>query len=106
MEELIKRKKIEEIEKEELDDFVQTLYSAKALPYESKPAKSSWLVEAKVREMIESLVAFATGNCKSEEQRELARNVIFLIHTPFSFIFFCHSDLIVSAKFYTKVHAR
>ncbi|KAF3321975.1 ribonuclease II [Carex littledalei] len=80
VEDLIKRKMTEEIAKKELDDFVQTLYSAKALPYESKPAKSSWLVEAKVREMIESLVAFATGNCKSdcksEEQRELARNIL------------------------------
>lgn len=74
----MKRKTIEEVSKKELEDFVQTLISAKALPHGSKPAKSSWLVEANVRERIESLVAFATDNCKSEEQRKLAKSVIFL----------------------------
>jgi exoribonuclease II len=87
VDELMKRKVIEEISKKELEDFVQNLISAKALPHGSKPAKSSWLVEAKVREKIESLVAYATDNCKSEDQRKIAKNVIFHIHTLLLLLF-------------------
>jgi exoribonuclease II len=83
VEELMKRKAIEEVSKKELEDFVQNMISVKALPHGSKPAKSSWLVEAKVRERIESLVAFATDNCKSEDQRKIAKSVTFLIHALF-----------------------
>ncbi|KAJ1686518.1 hypothetical protein LUZ63_017908 [Rhynchospora breviuscula] len=76
VDEVLKRKMIEEVSKKELEDFVQTLISAKALPQGSKPAKSMWLVEAKVRERIEALAAYATDNCKSEEQRKIARNIL------------------------------
>ena len=51
---------------------------------ESKPPKTSWLVEEKVRQKIEALQAYAVDAC-DDEQRRLAGNVIHQV--PLSFFF-------------------
>jgi hypothetical protein len=51
---------------------------------ESKPPKTSWLVEEKVRQKIEALQAYAVDAC-DDEQRRLAGNVIHQITLSFFF---------------------
>lgn len=46
--------------------------SAKAMPAHSKPLKSSWMVEEKVRPKIESLEAYAIDECKDDDQKKTA----------------------------------
>lgn len=45
---------------------------------ESKPPKSSWLGDEKIRQKIEALQAYAVDAC-DDEQRRLAGNVIYQI---------------------------
>lgn len=81
MEELLQRKLAKEAAEKELEEFVLLLKSAKALPMDSKPPKSSWLIEEKVRQKIEALQAYAVDAC-DDEQRRLAGNVIYQILLP------------------------
>lgn len=46
--------------------------SAKALPSEVKPPKSSWVVEEKIRFKIESLESYAIDACKDDDQKKTA----------------------------------
>ncbi|TVU36775.1 hypothetical protein EJB05_18722 [Eragrostis curvula] len=75
VEELLRRKLAKEAAEKELEEFVHLLKSAKALPLDSKPPKSSWLTEDKVREKIEALQAYAVDAC-DDEQRRLAGNIL------------------------------
>jgi len=65
------------------------LKSAKELPVESKPPKTSWLVQEKVREKIEALQAYAVDAC-ADEQRKISRklNVVYQKLHGWSTIFF------------------
>ncbi|KAK3165932.1 hypothetical protein QOZ80_1AG0039490 [Eleusine coracana subsp. coracana] len=75
VEELLQRKLAKEAAEKELKEFVLLLKSAKALPTESKPPKSSWLIEDNVRQKIEALQAYAVDAC-DDEQRRLAGNIL------------------------------
>ncbi|CAD6229171.1 unnamed protein product [Miscanthus lutarioriparius] len=75
VEELLRRKLAKETAEKELEEFVHLLKSAKELPVESKPPKTSWLVEEKVRQKIEALQAYAVDAC-DDEQRRLAGNIL------------------------------
>jgi exoribonuclease II len=78
VDELLQRKLAKEAAEKKLEEFVHLLKSAKALPMESKPPKSSWLIDDKVRQKIEALQAYAVDSC-DDEQRRLAGNVKYQI---------------------------
>ncbi|KAL2501836.1 ribonuclease II [Forsythia ovata] len=59
VDELLRRKHAKEIAEKELKEFVKLLKSAKEMLPHSKPAKSSWRIEEKIRHRIESLEAYA-----------------------------------------------
>lgn len=75
MEELSHWKRVKEESEKELQEFIQLLKSAKAMPLHSKPPKSSWMLEEKVERWIKSLEAYALDTCKNEEQKRTAGNV-------------------------------
>ncbi|XP_031251393.1 ribonuclease II, chloroplastic/mitochondrial isoform X2 [Pistacia vera] len=72
VEELLRRKLAKEAAEKELQEFVQQLMSAKAMPAHAKPLKSSWKVEEKVQYKIESLEAYAIDACKDDDQKKTA----------------------------------
>ncbi|PON76112.1 Replication factor A protein [Trema orientale] len=72
VEELLRRKLMKEAAEKELEDFIQLLKSAKVMPRDAKPPKSSWLVEEKIRHKIESLKSYAIDNCKNDDQKKTA----------------------------------
>ncbi|KAE8666194.1 Ribonuclease II [Hibiscus syriacus] len=76
VEELLHKKLAKEAAEKELQDFVQLLVSAKAKPARSKPAKSSWMMDEKIRYKIESLEAYAIDACNSDEQRKTAGMIL------------------------------
>ncbi|KAJ4834299.1 ribonucleotide-diphosphate reductase subunit rnr1 [Turnera subulata] len=76
VEELMRRKRAKEAAEKELQEFVQLLRSAKAMPSHSKPAKSSWLVEEKIQHRIESLEAYAIDMCNSDDQKRTAWTIL------------------------------
>ncbi|KAL2494311.1 Ribonuclease [Forsythia ovata] len=59
VDELLRRKHAKEAAENELKEFVMLLKSAREMPSYSKPAKSSWRTEEKIRHRIESLEAYA-----------------------------------------------
>ncbi|OMO97207.1 Ribonuclease II/R [Corchorus olitorius] len=65
-----------EAAEKELQDFVQLLVSAKAKPSHDKPPKSSWMVDEKIQYKIESLVAYAIDDCRSDEQKKTAGMIL------------------------------
>lgn len=72
MEELLRRKLAKEADEKELQDFVQLLTSARKMCSHSKPTKSSWMSQEKVKQKIECLEAYAIDACKSNDQRKTA----------------------------------
>lgn len=72
VEELQRKKLVKEAAEKELQEFVDLLKSAKAMPLKSKPPKSSWVAEEKTRHKIESLESYAIDACKDDEQRKTA----------------------------------
>lgn len=68
----MRRKLAKEEAEKELQEFVQLLTSAKAMPSHAKPTKSSWMIEEKIRHKIESLEAYAIDACKSDDQKRTA----------------------------------
>ncbi|XVF55274.1 hypothetical protein PTKIN_Ptkin06aG0023700 [Pterospermum kingtungense] len=76
VEELSRKKLAKEAAENELQDFVQLLVSAKAETANAKPAKSSWMVDEKIRYKIESLEAYAIDACKSDEQKKTAGMIL------------------------------
>lgn len=63
---------MKEAEEREFEEFIQLLKSAKNAPSHTKPPKSSWLANDKVRENIDSLKAYAIDAWASIDQRKLA----------------------------------
>ncbi|KAL2494404.1 Ribonuclease II [Forsythia ovata] len=59
VDELLRRNHAKEAAENELKEFVMLLKSAREMPSYSKPAKSSWRTEEKIRYRIESLEAYA-----------------------------------------------
>ncbi|XP_034920514.1 ribonuclease II, chloroplastic/mitochondrial [Populus alba] len=76
VEELMRRKLAKEAAEKELQEFVQLLKSAKAMPSNAKPPKTSWVVEEKIRCKIESLEAYAIDACKSNDQKKIAGMIL------------------------------
>lgn len=66
------RKLAKEAAEKDLQEFVQLLTSAKEMPSNAKPPKSSWMSEEKIRCKIESIEAFAIDACKTDEQKRTA----------------------------------
>ncbi|KAL2473830.1 Ribonuclease II [Forsythia ovata] len=59
VDELLRMKHAKEAVEKELKEFVKLLKSARKMPSHSKPAKSLWRTEEKIRHRIESLEAYA-----------------------------------------------
>ncbi|EEF28385.1 ribonuclease II, putative [Ricinus communis] len=76
VEELMHRKLAKDAAEKELQEFVQLLKSAKAMPSHAKPSKSSWMIEEKTRHKIESLEAYAIDACKSDDQKRTAGMIL------------------------------
>ncbi|XP_059462457.1 ribonuclease II, chloroplastic/mitochondrial [Corylus avellana] len=76
VEELSRRKLAKEAAEKELQEFVQLLKSAKAMPSEAKLPKSSWMVEEKIRHKIESLESYAIDACKDDDQKKTAGMIL------------------------------
>ncbi|KAK9920656.1 hypothetical protein M0R45_029204 [Rubus argutus] len=76
VEELIRRKLAKQAAEKEQQDFVTLLKSAKAMPLDAKPPKSSWMLEEKIRHKIESLECYAIDDCKSDDQRKTAGTIL------------------------------
>uniref|UniRef100_A0A2N9J315 RNB domain-containing protein n=1 Tax=Fagus sylvatica TaxID=28930 RepID=A0A2N9J315_FAGSY len=74
--ELLHRKLAKEAAEKELQEFVQLLKSAKAMPSETKPPKSSWMVEENIRHKIESLESYAIDDCKNDDQKKTAGTIL------------------------------
>ncbi|CAL0306027.1 unnamed protein product [Lupinus luteus] len=72
VEELIRRKLAKEAAEKEFNEFIELLASAKSMPLQDKPPKSSWMDEEKIRSRIEALEAYALDACTSDEQRKTA----------------------------------
>lgn len=72
VEELQRRKLMKEAAEKELQEFIQLLKSAKAMPRDGKPPKSSWMADEKIRHKIESLESYAIDACKNDEQKRTA----------------------------------
>lgn len=77
VEELIRRKIAKEAAENEFQEFIKLLASAKSMPRQDKPSKSSWVNEEKNWSRIESLQAYALDSCKNDEQRKTAGAVNF-----------------------------
>ncbi|KAF7844583.1 ribonuclease II, chloroplastic/mitochondrial [Senna tora] len=76
VEELMRRKLAKETAEKELQVFLDLLTSAKSMPLQHKPPKSSWMSEDKIWSRIESLEAYAIDACKNDEQRKTAGMVL------------------------------
>lgn len=76
VEELLRRKLAKQAAEKEQQDFVTLLKSAKAMPLDAKPPKSSWMLEEKIRHKIESLECYAIDDCKSDDQRKTAGTIL------------------------------
>lgn len=75
VEELQRRKLMKEAAEKELQEFIQLLKSAKAMPRDGKPPKSSWMADDKIRHKIESLESYAIDACKNDDQKRTAELV-------------------------------
>ncbi|KAL2551806.1 Ribonuclease II [Forsythia ovata] len=71
VDELLRRKHAKEATEKELKEFVKLLKSAREMSSHSKPAKSSWRTEEKIRHKIESLEAYAIDKHYISPDREI-----------------------------------
>ncbi|XP_058764089.1 ribonuclease II, chloroplastic/mitochondrial-like [Vicia villosa] len=76
VEELIRRKVAKEAAEKEYQEFIKLLGSAKSMPLQDKPSKSSWKDDEKIWSRIESLEAYAIDDCESDEQRKTAGMIL------------------------------
>lgn len=76
MGELSRRKLANEAAEKEFEELIQLLRSAKQMPPQDKPPRSSWKTEEKIWHKIESLEAFAIDACKNDDQKRTAGMVI------------------------------
>lgn len=88
VEELIRRKLAKEAAEKELQEFIKLLASAKSMPSQNKPPKSSWMNE-EIWSRIESLEAYAIDACKNDEQRKTAGMVTFSVIVYFYLMLYC-----------------
>ncbi|CAK8575001.1 unnamed protein product [Lathyrus sativus] len=76
VEELIRRKVAKEAAEKEFQEFIELLGSAKSMPSQDKPHKSSWKDNEKIWSRIKSLEAYAIDDCRSDEQRKTAGMIL------------------------------
>ncbi|KAK4800302.1 hypothetical protein SAY86_020789 [Trapa natans] len=76
VEELTRRKLAREAAQKELEEFVELLRSAKQMPFDAKPQKSSWIAEEKSRVKIESLECYGIDACKTDDQKKMAGMIL------------------------------
>lgn len=76
VEELVRRKFAKEAAEKEFQEFVHLLKSARSLPKNAKPRKSSWEVEEKVQQKIKSLEAYAIDACEFDDQKKTAGMIL------------------------------
>lgn len=79
---------MKEAAEKELQEFVQLLKSAKAMPLDAKPPKSSWITEEKTRDKIKSLESYAIDDCRNDDQKKTAGVVTYCALTDFVFVYF------------------
>ncbi|XP_050884702.1 ribonuclease II, chloroplastic/mitochondrial [Lathyrus oleraceus] len=72
VEERIPRKVAKEAAEKEFQEFIKLLGSAKSMPLQNKPSKSSWKDDEIIWSAIKSLEAYAIDACKSDEQIKTA----------------------------------
>ncbi|KAK9154309.1 hypothetical protein Sjap_001789 [Stephania japonica] len=82
VEELTRSKNAKEAAERELQEFVQLLEAAKAMPLNSKPSKQLWTVEEKTRRRIDALEAYAIDAYKSDEQKRTAGAILKAMGLP------------------------
>lgn len=88
VEELIRRKVAKEAAEKEFQEFIKLLGSAKSMPLQDKPSKSSWKDDEKIWSRIESLEAYAIDNCENDEQRKTAGMVTFSLIVCFDLLLY------------------
>lgn len=76
VDELLRRKLAKEAAEKEFEELVQFLRSAKQMPPQDKPPRSSWKNEEKTWHKIESLEAFAIDSCKNDDQKKTAGMIL------------------------------
>ncbi|KAK9668695.1 hypothetical protein RND81_13G079000 [Saponaria officinalis] len=76
VEELLKRKLAKETAERELQEFIQLLFAAKAMPLNAKPPRSTWTADEKIWNRIEALVAYAIDTYSSESQTKTAGTIL------------------------------
>lgn len=72
---------MKETAEKELQEFVQLLKSAKAMPIDAKPPKSYWINEDKIRDKIKSLESYAIDNCQNDDKKKTAGMVTYCSST-------------------------
>lgn len=76
VEELQRRKLAKDAADKEFQEFLQLLKSAKAMPPDAKPPKSSWKTEDEIWHRIESLEAYALDDCRNDGQKKTAELIL------------------------------
>ncbi|EPS64152.1 hypothetical protein M569_10628, partial [Genlisea aurea] len=76
VEELRKRKIAKGIEERELEEFVNSLKSARDMPANEKPPKSVWTIEEKRRNNIECIRAYALDACFNDDEKRTAGMIL------------------------------
>ncbi|KAH0737014.1 hypothetical protein KY290_035719 [Solanum tuberosum] len=76
VDELLRRKLAKEASEKEFEELIQLLRSAKQMPPQDKPPRSSWKAEEKTWHKIESLEAFAIDSCKNDYQKKTAGMIL------------------------------
>ncbi|KAL3839520.1 hypothetical protein ACJIZ3_024111 [Penstemon smallii] len=76
VEELAQRKRAKEAAEKELEDFVNSMKTARNMPLHAKPPKSTWISEEKSRKKIESLQAYAIDDWMNEDEKRTAGMIL------------------------------
>ncbi|KAK1320987.1 hypothetical protein QJS10_CPA03g01645 [Acorus calamus] len=82
VEEVLHQKRVKKASENELQEFIELLRSAKAMPLHSKPPRSSWTIDEKIYKRIESLEAYALDVFKSDEQSRTAGLILKAMGLP------------------------
>lgn len=86
VEERIRRKVAKEAAEKEFQEFIELLGSAKSMPSQDKPSKSSWKDDEIIWSRIKSLEAYAIDACKTDEQIKTAGMVTFSLIVCFDLL--------------------
>ncbi|KAK1272123.1 hypothetical protein QJS04_geneDACA021603 [Acorus gramineus] len=82
VEEVLHQKRVKKASEKELQEFIELLRSAKAMPHHSKPPRSSWTIDEKIYKRIELLEAYALDVFKSDEQSRTAGLILKAMGLP------------------------